>query len=406
MSPSPTPRPVLRARPAARGSVGLLALLLCACDVLGGGGPGRLTADGEAAGFRVATDGETAVIGVSDGAVAVYRRGPDGWTREADLRPAIGSDGGGFGWSVAADGDVVVVGAFREGGDLESPLGAVYVFERRGGAWSQTARLAPSDLPSPRVFGRAVAAGGGRVFVSSGRVQGSSEPDVVQVFERAGEEWTLTRTILPPDPSHSLEFGGAVAVDGSRLVMGAMTGVGADAAAGVVYVYQLEGNTAAPVAVIAEPAGLGSGSRFGSSVAVDGDQIVVGAPAAVVNGARSVGAAFVFERASGGWALAGHLDNPEPTERDFFAESVGVDGPLVVVGSESEDRGRGAVFTFERQADTWSPTGPLVPEGLAPSSSFGSRLALSGGVLLIGAPYDGRGAGYVYRREGSAWASW
>ncbi|WP_420456364.1 hypothetical protein [Rubrivirga sp.] len=406
MSPLPTPHLAPRARPVARGAVGLLALLFCACDVLGGGDPGRLTADGEAAGFRVATDGRTAVVGVSGGAVAVYGLGPDGWTREADLRPAGSGDGDGFGWSVAVAGDVVVVGALSEGGTLESPLGAAYVFERRAGGWSQTARLDPADLPSPRIFSRAVAVGGGRVFVSSGRAWGSDEPDVVQVFERANRGWVLARTILPPDPARTLEFGAAVAVDGSRVVVGATTGENADATAGTVYVYELGGDVSGPAAVLPEPAGIGSGSRFGSSVAVDGDRIVVGAPATVVGGERSVGAAFVFEEGGAGWVPAGRLDNPEPSIRDFFAESVGIDEELVVVGSESEDRGRGAVFTFERQEDGWAPTGPLAPGGLSPSSSFGSRLALSDGVLLVGAPYDGRGAAYVYRREGGAWALW
>lgn len=333
----------------------LVALsILSACDTFRGGPSGRLTANGEAAGFRVATDGQTAVVGVSDGSVSVYGLGPNGWAHEADLDPP-GDDGDSkFGWSVAVDGDVVVVGALGEGGTFESPRGAAYVYERRENDWVETARLNPTDIPSPRLYGRAVAVSEGRVIISSARVRGSGEPEVVQVYERAGDVWALVQTAAPPDPERTREFGKSLAIGGSTLVVGAtLEGDGA-VAIGAVYVYRLGGG-ADLIATLPEPPGLGVGNGFGLSVSTDGSQIVVGSPAADVGQDRSVGAAFVYEDSGGAWTLSGRLDNPEPTSRDFFAESVGTDDGIVVVGSESEDQGRGAVFTFERQGGEWAP---------------------------------------------------
>lgn len=155
---------------------------------------------------------------------------------------------------------------------------------------------------------------------------------------------------------------------------------------------------------IPQPDGVNSGSRFGYGLAASRNHVVVGAPAADVEGVRAVGAAFVFERAGSEWSLAGRLGNPNPSPRSFFGESVGFEDGVAVVGSEAVDRGRGAVLTFEQRAGAWAATSTLVVEGAPPSSSFGSRLALSGGTLLVGAPYDGGGAAFAYVRTSEGWA--
>ena len=385
----------------------IVLFLTTGCDAVGGKTTNRLTAPGGSAGYRVATDGQTAVVTAFSGAASVYARTNGGWERTADLLPQGLPDDNHFGWAVAVERDVLVIANPTEGGTFEQPRGAAYVFERQGGTWVQTARLVPTGLNRARLFGRQVAVSGEQILVVSGRVRGigqSTEPDAVQVFEKSGTVWTLAGTIL--SGSYEQSFDSWLAVDGDvAFVGGTLREVGSPLGSlGTPNVAVLRRGAAgwSTETVIPEPEGLGRASSFGYSIAVDGDRAVLGAGGATVDGIDAAGAAFVFERSGGTWAQTGRIANPEPSLRDFFAYSVGIEGETVVAGSETEDRGRGAVFTFERSGGVWSPVDRL-SEDLAPSSTFGARVSLARGVLLVGAPYDRDGAAYVYTRSGAGW---
>lgn len=129
----------------------LVALFASSCDTESGGvdGPSpRLTAPGEAAGFRVATDGETAVVGVSSGAVAVYGRTAGGWTRQADLLPqGVGPDDG-FGWSVAVEGATIAIAAIREGGTSRTPWAPFTSSSARSMSGAKPLGLRPPTSPA------------------------------------------------------------------------------------------------------------------------------------------------------------------------------------------------------------------------------------------------------------------
>ena len=72
-------------------------------------------------------------------------------------------------------------------------------------------------------------------------------------------------------------------------------------------------------------------SQFGYAVATDGNLTVVGVPYADVGGLSDVGRAYVFNSTTG--ALVATLNNPTPTSSDYFGSSVAVSGNTVVVGA-------------------------------------------------------------------------
>jgi hypothetical protein len=121
------------------------------------------------AGPRVATNGPLAAT-LSDGSIALYERGPAGWTHITDLAPRdvsfFESFNSRFGWSLAFEGDILVAGASEatagpgqaeadpslprqcvSGGGFGTCLpqtpGAAYVFEPTDAGWEQTAKLTP-----------------------------------------------------------------------------------------------------------------------------------------------------------------------------------------------------------------------------------------------------------------------
>ncbi|HEV3045931.1 MAG TPA: fibronectin type III domain-containing protein [Solirubrobacteraceae bacterium] len=149
------------------------------------------------------------------------------------------------------------------------------------------------------------------------------------------------------------------------------------------------------------------GGDFGFSVALsrDGDTAVVGGP----EYGEDDGAAWVFVRSGASWIQQGpRLGGSEKSE---FGESVAIsaDGDTIVVGGPHASAG-GAVWTFTRSGETWSPATRLPTPALAPSvGDLGEAVALSGDgeVLFVGDPQaaKGRGSVWVYERSGSTWVA-
>jgi hypothetical protein len=139
------------------------------------------------------------------------------------------------------------------------------------------------------------------------------------------------------------------------------------------------------------------GDDFGWAVGLSGDFAVVGAPAHTGANNTGVGAAYVFRRVTAGadglWALVEKL-NPTPAiATSRFGESVAIDGDTVVVGAPrtqvSASPGAGAVHVFERNAggpEQWGQTRRLLPSTATEQGGFGAAVALEAEVLLVGEP--------------------
>jgi choice-of-anchor B domain-containing protein len=123
------------------------------------------------------------------------------------------------------------------------------------------------------------------------------------------------------------------------------------------------------------------GDRFGASLAVHADLMVVGAP-----GHGAGGAAWVFEKRGGDWVRAAKLDAPGAGAGDEFGLTVAASGQTIVISAPSRDSSRGIVYAYRRGAPGgWS--GPVtVGAGTAPNDRYGRVIALAGDRLLVGVP--------------------
>jgi hypothetical protein len=132
---------------------------------------------------------------------------------------------------------------------------------------------------------------------------------------------------------------------------------------------------------------------FGTSVAISGDYVIVGAPG-VDNFA---GAAYVFHRTGTGpdtWVQQAILVGPDDQSGNYFAVSVSIDGEYAIVGAAQADGTKGAAYVFHHTEGTWVPIAKLTAPDAAASSQFGLSVAISGTSVIIGA--RGAKAAYVY----------
>ena len=207
-------------------------------------------------------------------------------------------------------------------------------------------------------------------------------------------------------------FGASVSVSGDRALIGAI----GDDGIGAVYVFEYVADDWLEQARLT-PAGGQSGDAFGTSVSLDGDRAIVGAPGDDA-GALNSGAAYVFDFNGAVWSQTAKLKVATPTEDDAFGESVGLDGDRALVGAVGDDgltSNSGAAFVFEYNGASWSETATLKaakPDGEDDTGgfdSFGASVALDGDRALVGSRNDddsggSSGSAYVFERSGSSWA--
>ncbi|MPZ17680.1 MAG: hypothetical protein GEV06_07200 [Luteitalea sp.] len=346
-------------------------------------------------GRSVALDGDTLVVGAPRAQAAyILRRVGDTWTETAQLTTSDASIER-FGISVAIDGDTVVVGALAEDDVAgESERGAAYVFTEAGGVWTETAKLTASNGTEDDFFGGSVAIAGNTVVVSA--IGADDTKGAAYVFTEVGGVWTETATLTASNGAAYDWFGISVAI--ARNTIPSTVVVGAIGKAAYVFRRSWWSGTWTETAQLLPPQV--SGGAFGWSVAIDGDRVVVGDPGTSNLG---VGHAFVFLRYGSGWifdyfvASDGSFDNR-------FGESVAVAGDRVVVGAPYADDYQGAAYVFSLTATGWTQR-KLVSLGRAPGDDFGRSVAIAGNTLVAGAPNadvggnSSQGAAYVFVRQ-------
>jgi hypothetical protein len=103
---------------------------------------------------------------VSSGAAYVFVFDGTEWREEAKLTPSDGGEQDAFGFSVSLSGDRALIGAFNDQNNGAAG-GSAYVFTFDGTAWTQQAKLIPSDLRNAGYFGFSVSLSGNRALIGS-----------------------------------------------------------------------------------------------------------------------------------------------------------------------------------------------------------------------------------------------
>ena len=333
----------------------------------------------------------------------------------ARLDAAGGLSGEFFGSAIALDGDLLAVGAHYADVNGVRDAGTVYLYARDTAVpagWIEIKKLNADKLEVGAGFGESVALHGDVLAVGAPNENnfGSSENGVAYVFERdrgGANAWGLAKK-LPGTAGSFGRFGSAVALGGDTLVVGAQNAKGTTVKGGAAYLF----SRAAGWSEIQRVSNVDGaiGDLFGTSVALDGDTLVVGAEQAdftFVDGNQ--GAAFVYQRNAGGiWVLFGRLVADAPAKDSDFGADVAIDGDTIVVGAPESPTGGtspindvGAAFVFERNqggANAWGLSRRLDPGGGALGDNFGVAVAVQGDQVLAGADFAGE-SGYVFRFE-------
>jgi cysteine-rich repeat protein len=379
----------------------------------------------------VSDKGDTLAVGapgdseIFSGAVHVFVRSGAIWSPQLSLAASHADENDDFGAEVALsnDGDTLAIGAPQEdsgaagiGGNQadnsRDDSGAVYVFVRSDGSWSQQAYVKASDPDDQDWFGANLTlSGDGKTLAVAARE--GDDVGAVYVFVREGDDWSQQVRLEASNKEAHDRFGTSLALsdDGNTLAVGAShedsnaTGIdgnqGNDSAddSGAAYVFVRSNGVWSQQAYV-KASNTGAHDLFGASVALSGDgsTLAVGAPGVA-------GAAYVFARVDGTWSEQAHANGIGTEPGDSFGESVALSdvGDVMAVGARHEAShaigidgdatdnstpNAGAVHVLVRSDGVWSQRAYVKAPNTGEDDEFGVSVALSGDAhtLAVGAP--------------------
>jgi FG-GAP repeat len=328
------------------------------------------------------------------------------FTQQQKLEASDAAEGDFFGFSVAISGETVVVGAPFDEGAAGIDQGSAYVFVRSAGGWTQQQKLEAADPAEGDQFGNSVAISGETIVVGALLDDGAAgfEQGSAYVFVRSAGVWTQQQKLEAADAAQDDRFGTSVAISGETVVIGAP---GDDGAAGsvqgsaYVFVRSAGGWTQQQKLEAADAA---EGDFFGNSVAVSGETVVAGAFGDSGAAGFAQGSAYVFVHSAGVWTQQQKLEAADPAEGDFFGFSVAISGETVVAGARGDDGAGGSVqgsaYVFVRSGGVWTQQQKLEAADPADINQFGTSVTISGETIVAGAPGDDGAAGFD---QGSAY---
>lgn len=263
--------------------------------------------------------------------------------------------------------------------------------------WGGEQKLLASDAAELDHFGWSVSLANDRALVGA---HGESDGrGAAYVFVKSGDIWIEEQKLVASDGAELDRFGSSVSLGTDRILVGAY---GADAFRGAAYVFVKSGASWTEEQRIVASDGA-AGENFGYSVSLAGERALVGA----FGSGAARGAAYVFVRGGSVWTEEQKLVASDGAADDTFGWSISVAGDRALVGAPGHDGARGAAYVFVRNGSAWAEEQELVANDGVGFDNFGNAVSLAGDRALVGAYWndDFRGAAYVFVRSDSSWTA-
>jgi hypothetical protein len=351
----------------------------------------------------------TAAILIATVASHVVHATPLGTWPEQKVTASNGTDHNAFGQAIAIRGTSALIGAV----DVNDWEGAIYVFTRVDGTWTQGQEFMADDgVPNDRAtFGTAISIDGDTAVIGAlgAKIDGHENQGAAYVFKEIDGTWTEVAKLVADDGAANNYFGQAAAISGDNIVVGAYGAkVGDNELQGAAYVYSNVGGTWTFIKKLLADDAVG-GEFFGRSVAMSGTRALVGAPYASVDGTPARGAVYVFDGSTSDWTQTGKVVADDGNPGDAFGFSLAATPTHMAVGANGSNGAIGGGFVFVDDGGQWTQLARLVADDGQPGDDAGYGIAIDGTTVIVGADrvangtFTQQGAAYVYSQSGDDW---
>lgn len=338
--------------------------------------------------YQVSLDGDAAFVGASrasgvvkgTGAGYFFNRNAGIWSQTAKVfnaRQYTGTDynpGASMGVDLALQGDTAIIGVpwDRDRGEQK---GAAYVYQRADAGWLPIQKLyASTTNPDAAWFGEEIAldSDGDRAAISA-----TWDARQIHIFDRIHGVWTQTAEIVPPPFAGRSMF--RMILSGNTLIVGVPETITLPfyENVGLVYIYEFDGSTWTPKQTIT--LGNSAEALFGSSLALHGDTLVIGAQ----YHAYYTGAAYIYKRMEGTWQQQQKLMADDAQMDHFFGASLAFDGTTILVSAPGYAANQGKVYGYTFDGAQWVQTSTIPNPDPANLQQMGYAVDFSGSTALI-----------------------
>jgi len=276
----------------------------------------------------------------------------DDWFEQDKLLASDGAPSDYFGLSVSIDGDYAIIGAYH------SNTGSAYIFKRTGKTWTEEQKLTASDGTAGDSFGLAVSIEGNYAIV--GAYHDDSLTGSAYVFKRSDSSWVQEDKLTASDGATGDQFGSSVSINGDYVIIGAYGDDSNGIDAGSAYIFKRTGtNWNEEDKLLASDSS--SQDKFGISVSIDEDYVIIGAYGDGDNGGHA-GSAYIFKRTGTTWTQQNKLLASDGAPSDYFGRPVSINGDYAIIGAYgNDDNGdeSGSAYIFKKAVPDLDCVGSL-----------------------------------------------
>jgi hypothetical protein len=339
-------------------------------------------------------------------------------TSDSNLPPiprsvADGAASDNLGVSVSISGDYAIVGAHLDDIGAKNDQGSAYIFVREQGVWKEQAKLIAADGAASDHFGQSVSISGDYAIVGAPNGGGSwFLQGAAYIYIRSGTTWSLQVKINAADGVIGDHFGTSVSIQGDYAVIGAPNDSDPYASIGSAYIFFRSGATwlqqAKLISSVPE-----LNEYFGYSVSIDGDNVIIGGVYCDY-GWLNAGIMYIFKRTGVTWTQVIRTYHFDRDADDYFGYSVGISGNYAIIGAPGvEDpplTDHGAAYIYFFNGTNWAIQARLVAPVPESSTFFGISVCINGDYAIVGAYYTNagvklyQGCAYIYKRTGTTWS--
>lgn len=261
------------------------------------------------------------------------------------------------------------------------------------------------------------------IGASGAEINGNANQGAAYLFTRDNSTpsgWREVKKLTASDGAAGDEFGRSVAVDGDTVIVGAPSKQLVSRNQGQVYVFQRNQGGADNWGEVTRFAdAVGTARFFGLKVEIVGNTFVA-VPTTVLK------SAYIYRRSTAGatdWTLLKQvtLDVGTQNFRSGEAVALSADEQTLIASvprahTDANQLNEGVVRIFQQDAggpNNWGQTGQIQASDAAEDAYFGSDVALSGDVLVVGSSFydtsqvlNATGKVYVFVRDGGVAAGW
>lgn len=353
-------------------------------------------------GYSVDVDVDYAVSGAplynasnpSSGAVYTFKKVLGSWQEDSPIFAADGFTGDNFGHSVSVQNSVVVVGAPNKTISGNTNQGKVYVYNKVGNNWVETATLTAPDGAAGDLFGHKVKIFSDYIVVSAlgKNIGGMINAGKIYTFKFSNfGTWDYNSSFEFPDIPEPANFGYSLDMFVDNIIVGAPTAsVGSEVNQGRVYFYKRSGNSWFYNGSLTASDGAAH-YLYGSSVGIHGTTAVIGSINKIVGGYSNVGGAYVANKMGSSWAETQVLQHSDPAYNDQFGSSVGIYGDKILISAQAKTYGSslysGKAYVFTKTNGIYNETTSLEASDRFEYDYFGFSASIHDGQIMIGAPF-------------------